>query len=130
MSDFVATVTQRSPYVTEVQVRDHTIRVDRPEARGGTNEGASAREFLLVSLGSCFMRNLQAAVKAREANVSDIHVTVTGHADKTRYASIDLHVSATYTDRAQMEKLLVIAERGCFVSNTLRGAVAINVALS
>jgi putative redox protein len=38
-------------------------------------------------------------------------------------------VSAQYQDRELMEKLLIIAERGCIIANTLKNEVELSVSL-
>jgi putative redox protein len=46
-------------------VRTHRVPIDRPVAKGGTDKGPLGGEYLLVSLGGCFMSNLLAAIRAR-----------------------------------------------------------------
>ena len=40
-----------------------------------------------------------------------------------------LRISARYSDEELMRKLIVIAERGCLVTNTLKDAVSLSVYL-
>ena len=40
-----------------------------------------------------------------------------------------LRISAKYSDEDLMRKLILVAERGCLVTNTLKDAVAISVTL-
>ena len=46
-----------------------------------------------------------------------------------RFESMTLRVSAKYSDEDLMRKLVVMAERGCLVTNTLKEAVVISVEL-
>ena len=39
-------------------------------------------------------------------------------------------VSGTYADRKEMEKMIIIAERGCIVANTIKNAVNLKVELA
>jgi len=49
-----ATARRRDGTLThEVQVRNHTVKSDEPEERGGHDEGPSPQELLAVSLASC-----------------------------------------------------------------------------
>lgn len=107
------------------QARHHAVTIDRPQVAGGTDAGAKARELFLMALGSCFLQNLKAAIEARKALVSNPQVTVVGTVGGTpkRYTDIMLQVTADFDDAALMQKLLLIAERGCLLSNTLRGEV-------
>ena len=89
-------------------------------------------EYFLMGLGGCFTSNLLAAIKARSADVRnvEIEITATFAQSPARFASIALSVSADYEDRALMEKLLIISERGCIVANTLKDSVELSVSLS
>ena len=105
--------------------------VDRPVERGGEDRGPQGGELLLVSLGGCFASTLLAAIRSREADVSDVRVAVTGTIGGVpeRFESMALRVSAKFSDEDLMRKLLAMAERGCLVTNTLRNAVLISVEL-
>jgi putative redox protein len=109
--------------------RSHTVMVDRPVEKGGDDRGPLGGEYLLVSLGGCFLSTLLAAVRTREADVSNVRVSVTGTIGGVpeRFEAMALRVSATYADADLMRKLVAIAERGCLVTNTLNTAVAISV---
>lgn len=111
--------------------RSHTVLVDRPVEKGGSDRGPLGGEYLLISLGGCFMSTLLAAVRTREADVSNVRVSVTGTIGGVpeRFESIALRVSAKYMDEDLMRKLIALSERGCLVTNTLKDAVLISVAL-
>lgn len=123
---------QVGPSTSEAAIRDHRTLVDRPEAKEGADRGPMGGELLLASLGGCFMSNLLAAIRAREADVADVRAKVTGTLDDTppRFAAIAVDVSARGADVDQLEKLVQIAERGCIVANTLRDAVKLRVSVA
>lgn len=75
------------------------------------------------------MSTLLAAVRAREAAISNIQTEVAGTmADSpARFTAIDLHVSADFRDRELFEKLVQIAENGCIMVNTLKGKIDLKV---
>ncbi|MGD8267572.1 MAG: OsmC family protein [Desulfobacterales bacterium] len=122
-------VRQVSATTSEAVARQHKVLSDRPEAKGGQDQGPMGGELLLMGLGGCFMSNLLAAVRAREADVQDLHLTIAGTLSETptRFTAIALEVSGQYADRAAMEKLVTIAERGCIVANTLKSAVTLSL---
>ena len=124
-------VKQIGPSSSEGTAREHTAIIDRPEAKGGENRGAMGGEYILIGLGGCFMSNLLAAIKSREADIAQVNVDVVGtlESSPSRFSAIEMNVSAEYSDRDQMEKLITIAERGCIAANTLRAAVALSVKL-
>ena len=116
---------QIAPTTTEATIRNHKILIDRPEAKGGTNQGPMGGELLLAALGGCFLSNLYAAIIAREATISNVTVDVAGtmEANPSRFSAISLNISGDYEDRDQMEKLVTIAERGCLVANSIKDAI-------
>jgi putative redox protein len=113
-------------------VRTHRVAIDRPVAKGGTDKGPLGGEYLLVSLGGCFMSNLLAAIRARETpgtEISNVRVAVTATVDgpPDRVTAITMTVGASGADRETLEKLVEIAGRACIVTNTLKLAVPITV---
>ena len=122
-------VNQAGPTTSEGRARTHTVLIDRPVAKEGEDRGAMGGELMLVSLGGCFMSNLLAAIKARNAAVSDVRITIDGTLESAppRFSAILMHIDATYEDRDLMEKLVTISERGCIVANTLKHAVALTI---
>lgn len=119
-------VTQVGPSTSEGVVRDHhRVLVDRPEAKGGADRGAMGGELLLVALGGCFMSTLLAAIRAREAEIDNVRITVDGtlEGNPSHFTRAHMTVAADFEDEALMEKLVTISERSCIVANTLKGAV-------
>ena len=103
-------------------VRDHSLLVDRPKSKGGADRGPMGGELILLGLGGCFLSNLLAAIREREAAVSDVELTVSAQPEGTppRFANFEIKVSAEHDDPELLEKLVTIAERGCIASNTLK----------
>ena len=124
-------VEQVGPSTGSATARSHTVFVDRPLEKGGSDRGPLGGEYLLISLGGCFLSTLLAAVRTREADVSDVRVSVTGTVGGVpeRFESMALRVSGKYSDEDLMRKLIALSERGCLVTNTLKDAVAISVTL-
>jgi putative redox protein len=118
-------VRQISRSAAEGQARTHTVIVDRPLDKGGEDRGMMGGEYLLVALGGCFMSNLLAAIHAREADVSEVRLQISGTLGSapSRFTAIEVLVSAQAQDRELLDKLIVIADRACISSNTLRPAV-------
>jgi putative redox protein len=125
MDILLVTVTQATDTITQGQVRQHLVKMDSPKEEDGTDEGAKAREIFLTSVGSCFMRNLYAAIKAREAAISELSVEVEGTMGEkpNRFVKIEMRISANYEDEVLMQKLVTISERACSLVNTLRNAL-------
>src|SRR5579862_2711309 len=98
-------------------------------AKGGSDAGPMGGELFLAAVGGCFMSNLLAAIKAREADIGDVRVEVVATlADSpTRFAAVELRVAAERGDRELLERLVEIADRGCIMMNTLRGKLDVRV---
>ena len=122
-------VDQVGPSTGKATARSHSLLIDRPVEKGGEDRGPLGGELLLLSLGGCFLSTLLAAIKTRSADVSDVHVIVTGSIGGVpeRFEAIDMRVTARHGDVDLMRKLVGMAERGCLVTNTLRDAVVLKV---
>ena len=125
-------VAQTSASTSRGQARDHTVLCDRPAAKGGADAGPMGGELFLLGLGGCFMSNLLAAAKARELSATNFTVAITGLLEGTppRFSTAKMVVSGDYQDREEVEKLMLIAERGCIVANTVKDAVALSITLA
>lgn len=129
MPTIQATVTQLDHSASHAEVRGHGLTIDRPEAKGGQNKGPMGGEALLMGLGGCFMSNLLAAAIARNITLRDARAEIEGDlADAPpRYTAIRMRVSAQCEPAAELPKLVLMADRGCIVANTLRNAVDLTV---
>ena len=63
------------------RARSHSLVIDRPVARGGEDQGPTGGEYQLVALGGCFMSTLLAAIRTRDADVSQVRIALTGSID-------------------------------------------------
>jgi len=124
-------VEQVGPSTGSAAARTHTVFVDRPVDKGGSDRGPLGGEYLLIALGGCFLSTLLAAVRTREAEVSNVRVSVVGTIGGVpeRFESMAVRVSAKYSDADLMQKLVAMSERGCLVTNTLKNAVTLEVSL-
>jgi putative redox protein len=121
----VVTVRQQSATTSQGEARGHKVLIDRPVHKEGTDFGMMGGEMLLVALGGCFNSNLLAAIRARQADISNVHIEITGTLtdNPTRYTAIQLDITAQYSDPDLMEKLVTMSERACIVANSIRGAI-------
>jgi putative redox protein len=120
---------QVSASTSEAAIRNHKVLIDRPAAKGGADRGPMGGELFLAGLGGCFMSNVLAAAKAREADLSDARIDVTGALAEApaRFDAVDIFVTAESVDRELLERIVEIADRGCIMMNTLRGKLDIRV---
>ena len=124
-----ATLQQVENITSMATARTHTVLVDRGVAKGGFDRGPAGGEYLVIGLGGCFTSHLLAAIRAREANMANVRVEVTGTMDGVpeRFTAFTLDVVADCPDVELGRKLVTIAGRGCQVVNTLRGAATVAV---
>lgn len=126
---FKASIEHVHHTTSRATIRTHTVLVDRGVAKGGSDLGPAGGEYMLVALGGCFTSHLIAAIRAREAAMTNVRVAVTGTLDGTpeKFTAFTMDVSAECQDRDLAHKLITIAGRACQVVNTLRqvGPVAI-----
>jgi len=111
------------------QARDHTVTIDRPKERGGTDAGPMGGELLLLALGGCYVSTFLAALRAEDpqADASDVRFQVDGTlvSAPTRFSEITVQVSAPTALQDLISKPLLKAERGCIVHNSIRDAVKV-----
>jgi putative redox protein len=122
-------IRQVSTSTSEATLRTHHVLIDRPAGKGGADAGPMGGELFLAAVGGCFMSNLLAAIKAREAEVSNVRTEVIGVlADSpARFQAVELYVTADSLNQELFEKLVEIADRACIMMNTLRGKLDIRV---
>ena len=126
---FKATIEHVTHTTSKAAVRTHTFLVDRGVAKGGLDLGPAGGEYMLVSLGGCFTSHFLAAIRAREAAVTNVRVAVTGTLDGTpeRFTAFTMDVSAQCPDPELARKLITMAGRACQVVNTLRQVAPIAI---
>jgi putative redox protein len=126
-----AQLKQEGTSTSKATVRQHTVYVDRPTAKGGADRGPAGGEYVLVGLGGCFTSHLLAAIAARNADISGVSVSVSGTLDGTpeRFTAFELVVRAASGDRETLAHLVALAERSCQVTSTLRLAAPIVVTI-
>ena len=122
-------IRQTSPSTSEAAIRGHRVSIDRPTEKGGADAGPMGGELFLTAVGGCFMSNLLAAIRARNAAVSDVQTEVSATAAEApaRFTGVELLVTAECQDPELLEKLVEIAERGCVMMNTLKGKLDLQV---
>lgn len=129
MPSVTVTVEQLDHSASRANARGHTLLMDRPEEKGGQNKGPLGGETLLMGLGGCFMSNLLAAAKARDIEIANARVGVTGEVEDAppRYTAIHMKLTADCSAPEELQKLVSMAERGCIASNTLGNALKLTV---
>lgn len=128
MPDITVSLTRTGATASEARIREHQLLMDRPTEKGGENAGPMGGEALLAALGGCFMSNLVAAAQAREVELGDIDLAITGTLAGTPpvYERINMTVAGAASVET-LPKLVTMAERGCIVANTLKAGLTLTV---
>ena len=133
MPEVTTTISQiEGSTAARTRIREHELITDRPMEKGGGNQGPMGGEMFVASLGGCFMSNLIAAFQGRGIEAKGLSVKVSGTLDGTppRFQKMAMAVKGNGIDRDQMEKMVLIAERGCIVANTLRQFMDVEISIA
>lgn len=119
------TLNQLDHTASQAQAREHSLIIDRPEAKGGQNKGPLGGETFLMGLGGCFMSNLLAAAKARDVQITNIRSEITAEIGDTppRLTDIQVLIAGDTATSEELKKLVTIAKRGCALVVTLSRSV-------
>ncbi len=104
--------------------------VDEPESVGGTDQGPQPTELLLASIAACFTLAMAYSAGKRGVELTGLQVRATGDYDGPSFSAIRISVRADAPDC--LRRLVPVAERLCYVTNTLRRTpeVTVDVGLS
>ena len=111
---------QRTEHSGEAFVRGHTVRVDRPEEKGGTDVGPIGGELILVGLGGCFMSSLLAEIRNSNAPDSGLELEVSSvtRVLPRRMTDFEISVSARCDEPTVLQDLAGAAAKKCAAVNT------------
>jgi putative redox protein len=118
--------TWRGGLATDVQARDHTIRIDEPASAGGTDTGMMPTELLCAALASCFCLAVGFAAGKRDQEVPGLKVTVSGERvdGELRYEHLVVTTEATLEPEV-LARLVERARPLCWISNSLASGVSV-----
>ncbi len=94
--------------------------VDEPESAGGTDQGPQPTELLLAAIASCFTLAMAYSAGKRGVELAGLRVRATGDYDGPSFSAIRILVRADAPAADDLRRLVSMAERLCYVSNTLR----------
>ena len=120
---------RRKKEISDNSANSISISLDLFQCLEGT---AQKYKLIIWKAFGCFMSNLLAAAKSRDAEVSEVTLNISGTVESapSRFSAVHMSIAAHGTDQELMEKLVTIAERGCIVANTLRGSVDLSITLA
>jgi putative redox protein len=111
-------------FTHDVEIRDHEITADEPEANGGDDTGPSPQELLAASLASCTAITVEMYAGRKGWDIGDVSVDVdyepAQRGSPTKFKMI-LNLPKELPEE-QRERLMQIAAK-CPVHRTLEGEV-------
>jgi len=110
-----------------IRKKEHTLLVDEPEDRGGTNRGLNPLAYFLAGAASCLgMQYIKLAI-LKNIDLTSLTITARGHYNRKREGAFS---KILYDVRIESEEgsstiaeLAEEAEELCFAHNTLKKAV-------
>ena len=116
----VWSATWRGGMQVDVGARGHELRVDEPPEYDGTDTGPMPTELLTAALASCMCLTVAWAARKRRVELPDLEVRAlqVREPGQPRYGRYEVTV-LTSADPEAMVKVLDLAKRWCWVTNTL-----------
>lgn len=118
------------PLRCEVVAGPFGIAVDEPESVGGTGTAPEPTSLLLASVASCFTLAFVHSAALRAIPLNGLRVEVVGDYAGRRFAAMHVSVDAAGPTPEEVDSLLEAAARVCYVTNTLRAGVAVEIVSS
>ena len=117
----VWTAEWRGGLAADVTGRGHTVRVDEPVEFGGEDTGPMPTEMMAIALSSCMCIAIAWAAGKRRVRLDDVKVHVRPHrvVGEPRHGAYDLWVESS-TPEDQLDPVVALAARYCWVTNTIR----------
>ena len=113
-------------YQIGIQVRQFELSADEPPKYSGEDTGMMPTELFISSLASCFCLALVYAANKKRIKINDMRVDVSSEADTKNliYKKLIVKVKSSNSE-TQLESLIGLAKKYCYVSNTISQACSI-----
>jgi putative redox protein len=115
---------QNGSLTHDIEVRDHSVTADEPEARGGHDEGPSPQELLAASLASCTAITIEMYADRKGWDLGEVVVDVdyepAQRGSPTKFA-MKIKLPKELPEE-QRERVMQVAAK-CPVHRTLEGEV-------
>ncbi|MEO6826348.1 MAG: OsmC family protein [Microbacteriaceae bacterium] len=103
------------------------IAVDEPKSAGGADTGPQPTDIFLASIASCFTLAMAYAARKSRIDLPGLSVETIGTYRGQAFSQIDVLVHSD-APADVVAKLIPVAERVCYVTNTLRGELTLRIA--
>lgn len=119
----------------DASARGLTVRIDEPEAQGGTNSGMNPVEMMLCSLGGCEMLSFCVFAKFYGVKIDDISLEIEGDIDGDGFSGVNpavrpgfqvirfhYHIKSSAPE-AQINQVMKMAQKRCMVGDSISAGV-------
>lgn len=102
---------------------------DEPTDVGGSGSAPTPVDMFLGSLAACLAVSIGFQAEKRQIDIDEIDVDVHGSPDRGPLEEIDIsiHFDADGVDEDELDRLVELGERGCYVSELLKDAPDLNL---
>src|SRR4051812_34258641 len=98
MSELSVSATFASSSVVIGQARRHSVTIDRPHEKGGSDAGPMGGELLLLALAGCFASTLHAVLRTSHSQLDQsqikVHASATLGTAPARFTELHITVSS------------------------------------
>jgi pyruvate dehydrogenase E2 component (dihydrolipoamide acetyltransferase) len=141
-SEFSLTAVSLSDTKIEATIRNFKVIVDEPKESGGTNEGPSPIEYLLLALVGCMNVTIRMIARNRKVKIDSIRFSVVGTLNPAKYLGLSKTSRAGLTKislnveikssapKDVIYEIIKEAEERCPVHDTLAHGTQINLEIT
>jgi uncharacterized OsmC-like protein len=122
-------ILQISQSTSEASFKNHKVLIDKPLSQNGSDNGATAEQLFLMSLGGDLMAHLLEDIQVEKIRASDIKVEVEAlnFEKPARFTEVLLEFSANYEDKNSFKNCISTSLRKSIVLNTIGDVVKIQI---
>lgn len=115
----------------EARARQHTLKIDLTEDKGGKDEGMTPPEVFIASLGSCIGVYVVRYCQNAKLNAEGLSIGLSWKLsdDKTKIGRIDIKLSLPQADPGKRGNAVLEAARRCLIHQTITDHPEINISL-
>lgn len=113
----------------KLDIANADIYVGRPN-KGSSSKSLMGGQYLLVGIGGCFCSTLFATADSRHIEIKGLKVEVSGVLEQApkRFKQVNINVTYEYSSQPEdMNKLLLLAERGCISINSIKKETVVTI---
>ena len=141
LAEFASKSALQDGFYSKVDIRQHKIEVDEPEALGGTDKGPNPVELILAALGTCHEITYYAYALALNIPVKKVRSEIKGNIDLRGFFGVSDEVRPGYRDiqgtifidsdasEEELEKLQKVVQAHCPVYDIIKNPTDLKLEL-